>query len=316
MPKIKKLPLSELLIAKGFATNEKVAVSLIIQGKVSVEGRVCKGARERFSEDADVEVVDASSPYLSRGGLKLANFLDSLGVLSPKISDAVCLDIGSGTGGFTQVLLERNARKVYAVDVGVGVIAPALRNDKRIVLLEGFNAKFLTTEEIPEEIQLVTIDVSFISGVSLLKVVRNLRLARADSIECKVILLAKPQFERENNPEDVRRGEFVKGVIKSKALMLRTLMRIYEKITSFCFTPLRIALAEPRGTKGNFEFFLLLREARQDDFGDDSLGDSLLNGSGGRKGKGRHVTSDMNVSLDKATFYGIAQDIINSLPLV
>ncbi len=259
MVRREKLPLLEILLERELVGSEREAKSLIMQGRVHVNRKLCKGVGTRFPVDAVVEVRSKACPYVSRAGLKLATFLRSLGKLCPQVQDSVCLDVGSGHGGFTQVLLEGGARSVYAVDVGKGLMDASLRSNERLRLIEGFNARFLSKSEIPEPINLFTLDVSFISGSSLLKVIRELEFAKEGRNTPAGIFLCKPQFEREINPEDEKRGYFIGGVIKSPALLLKTLGDVYGEVVGAGFVPLNLSLAVPRGAKGNFEFFILLK---------------------------------------------------------
>jgi len=259
-----RLPLYQILLERGMAKDEREACSLILQGKVFVEGARESGIRRRVSPDAEIEVAIEECPYVSRGGLKLKRFLSGLHSLAKKIEGAVCLDVGAGTGGFTEVLLEFGASRVYAIDVGKGILHPRIRNDPRVIVLEGVNAKQLTAELVPEKIDHFTLDVSFISGASLLPKITPLLSEKSESDDWDGIFLIKPQFERKPDPEDERRGEFRDGVVRSKALMLKTLRRVYALIHNSGFLPIRVTLADPRGTKGNYEFFALLKRHHED----------------------------------------------------
>jgi len=264
MTKKPRLPLYEILLERGLAKDEREACSLILQGKVYVEGVKESGVRRRVSPDVDIEVTPEECPYVSRGGLKLQRFLHGLGSLAKKIEGRVCLDVGAGTGGFTEVLLEFGASRVYAVDVGKGILHPRLSKDPRVIVVEGVNAKQLSHEIIPQKIDHFTLDVSFISGASLLPKIRPLLSERNESNDWDGIFLIKPQFERELDPLDERRGEFRGGVVRSKALMLKTLKRVYALIYKSGFVLMQITLAEPRGAKGNYEFFALLKRSAGD----------------------------------------------------
>lgn len=254
----KKRSLLEMVIERGFAKSEREAISIIMQGNILVDGRVITQVNSRFDEESKILLRRNVPKYVSRGGLKLANFLEELGDYAPKIRGKVCLDIGCGTGGFTQVLLERGAKKVYAVDVGKNVLHESLRQDSRVVFLKGVNARFLSAKDVPEPISIFTIDVSFISGASLLSAVSKLRFHPSTHPKVQGILLLKPQFERTYDKKDERTGEFRKGVIRSKRIVLEAIKSAYAKIVASGFAVLEIALAQPRGYKGNYEFFLLL----------------------------------------------------------
>ena len=174
------------LVSRGFAASRAEAQAAIEAGNVQADGKLVTKAAQRLRETMNVDYQPAH-PYVSRGGVKLAAALDRF-ALSP--AGRVCLDIGASTGGFTQVLLERGAARVYAVDVGHGQLHAKLRADARVTCLDGVNARDLTAAKLPETLQAITADVSFIS--LKLALPPALRLAAADSW---AVLLVKPQFE-------------------------------------------------------------------------------------------------------------------------
>ncbi len=248
-----KRPLLELVLARGLIEDEKVARSLIMQGRVLVCGRPSTKAGMPISDAAVITVSDPDCPYVSRAGLKLKNCLVALADAAPKIEGQACLDIGSSTGGFTEVLLEYGAAKVYAVDVGKGLLDWRLRSDPRVVLLEGVNARALNRETIPDACATLTIDVSFTSAVSLLSAIAPLL-----SSDARGLMLLKPQYERENDPRDEKRGWFAKGVVRSSDLHRRVLNAAYLRIRESSFGVLQALIAHPTGAKGNREFFLFI----------------------------------------------------------
>ncbi len=188
-----KMRLDQLLVQRGLADTRARAQALIMAGEVRVDGQVVDKPGTQVWADAEIEVA-ARLPYVSRGGLKLAAALDAFGV-DPQ--GRVVADVGASTGGFTDCLLQRGAAKVYAIDVGYGQLAWSLRQDPRVVVLERTNVRYL--QALPEPVDLVTIDVSFISlKLVLPAVVRWLR----DGAE--IVALVKPQFE-------VGRGEVGRG---------------------------------------------------------------------------------------------------------
>jgi 23S rRNA (cytidine1920-2'-O)/16S rRNA (cytidine1409-2'-O)-methyltransferase len=213
---------------------------LIIAGKVRVAGETVRSPARTVSEDAPI-AVDAEPGYASRGALKLAPALDAFGV-DPK--GRVCADIGASTGGFTDVLLRRGAAKVFAVDVGRGLIHWRLRQDPRVVVIEKMNARDL--ESFPEPPGLVVIDVSFIG---LEKVLPAIRHAAPDA---EVVALFKPQFQ-------VGRGQVGKGgIVRDEAAIGEALARFREWCTANGYAVRGEAPSEVAGAEGNREIFVHL----------------------------------------------------------
>ena len=232
-----------LLLEKGLAESREQAQALIMEGLVfAPAGRVLKSSA-LLPEDAYLE-VRGRLPYVSRGGLKLAHALDQF---SLSVSGQVSLDVGASTGGFTDCLLQRGARRVYAVDVGHGQLSYRLRQDPRVVVMENLNARY--PFGLPETVDIVTIDVSFIS---LTLVIPSAAQHRND--ERFMVALVKPQFEAA--PQEVGRG----GVIKDPRIHARVLgnMIIWSvaqgfRVRDLCPSPIL-------GDAGNREFFLLLHK--------------------------------------------------------
>ena len=183
----KRVRLDQLLVERGLAPSRARAQSLILAGLVRVEGVLADKAGRAVAADASVEVVAADHPWVSRGGVKLAAALDAFGV-SP--AGKRCLDVGASTGGFTHVLLERGAAQVVALDVGRGQLDWRLRQDPRVVVKEGVNARYVAREELPGPFGLITVDVSFISLRLVLPALVALLAERSD-----IVVLVKPQFE-------------------------------------------------------------------------------------------------------------------------
>jgi 23S rRNA (cytidine1920-2'-O)/16S rRNA (cytidine1409-2'-O)-methyltransferase len=235
--------LDALLADRDLAASREKAQALILAGLVTVDGQVARKAAQLVNVDATI-VLRESEPYVSRGGYKLAHALDRFGV---SVDGLLAVDVGASTGGFTDVLLQRGARRVYAVDVGHGQLHWRLRNDARVVVLERTNAR--TLEALPELADLATIDVSFISLRLVLPSVR--RLVRPGS---SMIALVKPQFEA--GRELVGRG----GVVRSSAVHRLVL----EAFVSWLPTEelgLAGLIASPlRGPAGNVEFLALLKD--------------------------------------------------------
>src|SRR5687767_12169286 len=195
MPKIR---LDVLLVERGLAESRAKAQAMIMAGQVRVAGQVTLKPGTAISADS-VLTVDSGPRFVSRGGEKLDAALDAFEI---DVTGLICADVGASTGGFTDCLLQRGAAKVYAIDVGKGILHWKLRNDPRVVVMEQMNARFL--ESLPEKISLATIDASFISLKLLLPVAKNWLTENA-----QLICLIKPQFEA--GKKDVSRGD---GVIR------------------------------------------------------------------------------------------------------
>jgi 23S rRNA (cytidine1920-2'-O)/16S rRNA (cytidine1409-2'-O)-methyltransferase len=241
----KKERIDRLLVSRGLVETRSKAQALLLAGKVFVGGSRVDKTGTQVPADARIEVRDDGEKWVSRGAHKLLRGLDSFSV-SPV--DLVCVDIGASTGGFTQVLLERGARKVYAVDVGYGQLAWSLRNDERVVVMERTNARSLTPENFRELPDLAVADASFIS---LKLLIPPIRLVLAS--EGQAILLVKPQFE-------VGKGRVGKGgVVRAKDDHIAVL----KDILSFCeengdFHPAGLTFSPITGPMGNIEYLLHL----------------------------------------------------------
>lgn len=240
-----KKRLDVLLVERGLAESRERAQALILAGDVQIAGRVMDKASTQIDAHAEL-TIRAPLPYVSRGGYKLAGALDAFNV-DP--NGFVCADIGASTGGFTDVLLQRGAKKIYAIDVGYGQLAWKLRQDARVVVMDRVNARYL--EKLPERVDLVVIDVSFISLEHILRVAQTLLKPHTGQI----IALIKPQFEAGKN--EVGRGGIVRDPQVHRA--------VQEKIARFSESlGLRVngIIESPIvGTEGNVEFLICLRNA-------------------------------------------------------
>jgi 23S rRNA (cytidine1920-2'-O)/16S rRNA (cytidine1409-2'-O)-methyltransferase len=243
-----KKRLDVLLVERGLADTRAQAQALVLAGRVP--GFVKPG--DQVDEQAEL-AVESPPPYVSRGGEKLANALDALGV-DPGGLD--CLDVGASTGGFTDVLLQRGARRVLALDVGYGQLHQRLRGDPRVTVLERVNAREL--ESLPFAPQLVTVDVSFISVRKVLPAV--LRLAGP---AWEALVLVKPQFEA--GRADVPRG----GVVRDRNVHRRVLRDVAEAALAWGGEPAGVVDSGLPGPKGNREFFLHLVQRERPDLPDD-----------------------------------------------
>jgi 23S rRNA (cytidine1920-2'-O)/16S rRNA (cytidine1409-2'-O)-methyltransferase len=232
--------IDRLLVERGLFESRTKAQAAIEAGLVTVDGRMVARASEEIPADAKLH-ASAVHPYVSRGGVKLAAALDHFNV-DPK--DRVCLDVGASTGGFTQVLLERGASRVYAVDVGHGQLHESLRARSQIVSLEDTDIRTLSTAKFNELPDLVTVDVSFIS----LKLVLPPALALAKPT-AHLVALIKPQFE-------AGRGALKKGIVRDPAVHAAVCDDIAEFVASLGWRVLGVVPSPIEGGDGNAEFLL------------------------------------------------------------
>ncbi len=239
--KSKKMRLDEALLCRGLADSIETARGLVMSGSVSVRGHMVDKAGHAVAADSEI-TLKSKSPYVGRGGLKLAGLLDAEG-FDP--AGLTAIDVGSSTGGFTDCLLQRGAAKVHAVDVGVGIIDWRLRNDGRVHLLEGKNIRRLAPSEVGELVDIAVMDLSFISLKKVLPLMKGF-VKRGG----RVFALIKPQFE-------VARGEVGKGgVVRDAALQTRVVedMRAFSLASGF--RVLGIVESPVKGAKGNREFWI------------------------------------------------------------
>lgn len=237
-----KVRADQLLVARGLAESRTRAQALILAGNVfSGERRVAK-AGDMLPEDSDLAVKGRDHPWVSRGGVKLDHGLTHFGF---DVARAVALDVGSSTGGFTDVLLSRGAAKVYAIDVGTNQLAWKLRSDPRVVVHEQTNARDLAADIVPELVDIVVCDASFISLAKVLD--RALDLARPGA---KLVALVKPQFEA--GRDEVGKG----GVVRDPAIHRRVCDAAAEWVRSKGWYVLGIEQSPITGPEGNVEFLL------------------------------------------------------------
>jgi 23S rRNA (cytidine1920-2'-O)/16S rRNA (cytidine1409-2'-O)-methyltransferase len=237
-----KVRADQLLVGRGLAESRSRAQALIMAGAVFSGERKIAKAGEMLNEDAPLEVRGKDHPWVSRGGIKLDHGLAHFGF---DVSGAVALDVGSSTGGFTDVLLSRGAGKVYAVDVGTNQLAWKLRQDSRVVVLEQTNARHLTGEQVPEPVDIVVCDASFIGLAKVLEA--PLKLAKPGA---KLVALIKPQFEA--GREEVGKG----GVVRDSAVHERVCAEVKDWVEAQGWTALGIERSPITGPEGNVEFLL------------------------------------------------------------
>ncbi len=212
-------------------------------GRVLVEGKVTDKAGTSVFEESIIEIKGEARPYVSRGGMKLAGALEGF---SLDVSGSICLDIGASTGGFTHCLLTHGALRVYAVDVGKNLIDGSLRSDGRVEVIEKCNFRYASPDLIHEEVDLVTVDVSFISLTHIIP--RALTFLRKDG---RILLLVKPQFEL--SKKDVGKG----GVVRDQGKRNEAVSKITRFLTSLN-VPVAGVLPSPlTGPAGNQEYFVL-----------------------------------------------------------
>ncbi len=242
MPPQKKQRLDQLLVDRGLAESRTRAQALVLSGNVFAGDRRLDKPGTSVAADVELRVKGRDHPWVSRGGLKLAHALEDFG-LSPE--GAVCIDVGASTGGFTHVLLENGATRVYAVDVGHGQLAWSLRNDERVVVLERTNARHLTAEHIPEPVDWVVCDASFIGLATVLPAA--LALARPGG---RLVTLIKPQFEA--GRENVGKG----GVVRDPEVHAAVCARVKEWVEAQGWQVQGIVESPITGPEGNVEFLL------------------------------------------------------------
>ena len=242
--------LDVLLVNNGLAESREKAKRTIMAGLVTVDGRLEDKPGSRFDIDADVQVAGKECPYVSRGGLKLEKAINEWGV---SCEDAVCIDMGASTGGFTDCMLQHGAVKVYAIDVGYGQLDYKLRTDPRVINMEKTNIRYLDTDLITEPVDLISIDVSFISLSHMFPVA-----AKVLAPEGQVLCLVKPQFEA--GREQVGKG----GIVRDPAVHEEVIKKVMGYAEENGLFPTSLTFSPIKGTKGNIEYLLLLSRKKCD----------------------------------------------------
>ncbi len=242
-----KTRLDVLLVERGLAPSRERARALVIAGQVRVNGQTVSKAGTAVPADAAVALATPDHPYVGRGGLKLAHALDAFRI---DVSGREALDIGASTGGFTDVLLQRGATRVIALDVGHGPIDWRLRTDPRVRVIEGLNARYLAPSDLPGPVDVVTIDVSFISLTQVLPRVPPVLRPGAD-----VVALVKPQFEA--GRDEVGR----KGIVRDPDVHRRVVERVTVAAAELGLARAGLVRSPITGAEGNVEFLLHLRNA-------------------------------------------------------
>ncbi len=244
-----KLRLDKLLLERGLAGSRERAQSLILAGKVLVNGQKIEKSGAPVDREAEVRLLGEDLKYVSRGGLKLEKAFEHWKI---NVTGKICLDVGASTGGFTDCLLQYGAARVIAIDTGHGQIDFRLRQDPRVRLLEKTNARYLTREQISESIDFIAMDVSFISATLVLPAVVAAAFPQSPSERSgrKIVVLVKPQFEV--GREQVGKG----GIVRNEAARLAAVEKVRQEIIGLGFTKTDVIDSPILGAEGNREFLL------------------------------------------------------------
>lgn len=245
-----KMRLDALLVQKGLVSGRDKAKALIMAGDVFVDGQRETKAGTQVSEQSELVVKAEPLAYVSRGGLKLEKAVQ---VFNVSLTDKICMDIGASTGGFTDCMLQGGAKKVYAVDVGYGQLAWELRQNPKVVVMERTNIRYVTKEEVPEPLDFVGIDVSFIS-LALVLPVAYLLLKEQGQVVC----LIKPQFEAGRDKVGKR------GVVREKSTHRQVIEAVLATAKSLGFSMLGLDFSPITGPEGNIEYLLYLEKTAED----------------------------------------------------
>lgn len=239
--------LDVILVEQGYAPSREKAKAIIMSGNVYVNGQKEDKAGSSFDvSKIQLEVRGSSLKYVSRGGLKLEKAMDSWQI---GLEGAICMDIGASTGGFTDCMLQNGAVKVYSVDVGHGQLAWKLRNDERVVCMEKTNFRYLTREDIQDDLDFASVDVSFISLTKILIPARNLLKDQGE-----MVCLIKPQFEA--GREKVGK----KGVVRERSVHEEVVHKVIDFAHSIGFDVLDLEYSPIKGPEGNIEYLLHIRK--------------------------------------------------------
>ena len=239
--------LDVILVKQGFAPSREKAKAILMAGNVFVDGQREDKAGTTFDESKiHIEIKGSTLKYVSRGGLKLEKAMAEFPIT---LSHAICMDIGASTGGFTDCMLQNDADRVYAIDVGHGQLAWKLRNDERVVCMEKTNFRYVTPEDISEQIDFASVDVSFISLTKILLPARNLLRSRG----CMVCLI-KPQFEAGRD----KVGK--KGVVRDPKVHEEVVHKIIDYADMIGFHVKGLTYSPIKGPEGNIEYLLFIEK--------------------------------------------------------
>ncbi len=244
-----KLRLDKLLLERGLAGSRERAQSLILAGKVLVNGQKIEKSGAPIDREAEVRLLGEDLKYVSRGGLKLEKALEHWKI---DVTGKICLDVGASTGGFTDCLLQYGAARVIAVDTGHGQIDFRLRQDPRVRLLEKTNARYLTREQLGEYVDFIAMDVSFISATLVLPAVISAAFPQSPSERSgrKMVVLVKPQFEA--GREQVGKG----GIVRDEAAQMAAIEKVRKALLKLGCNQTDVIDSPILGGEGNREFLL------------------------------------------------------------
>lgn len=244
---IEKQRLDLALFERGFTDSREKAKALIMAGLVYLNGQKETKAGTQVKEGDCIELRGEKMPFVSRGGYKLKKAVDEFGL---KLDECICMDIGASTGGFTDCMLQQGAKKVYSIDVGYGQLAWKLVNDNRVVNMERTNFRYVTYEQVPEEIDFASVDVSFISLKLIIPVMRNfLRMGG------RAVCLIKPQFEC--GKEKIGK----KGVVREISTHTEVVEDIYNFVLQEGFSVLNLDFSPIKGPQGNIEYLIFIEKS-------------------------------------------------------
>ena len=245
----KKERLDILLVEKGICESREKAKTNIMAGLIFVDGQRVDKAGEKVKVDADIVFKGEKLKYVSRGGLKLEKAMNTFGI---NLADKVCMDIGASTGGFTDCMLQNDASKVFAVDVGYGQFAWKLRTDERVVCMEKTNIRYVTPQDIGIALDFASIDVSFISLRTIMSAVKELLGPKGE-----VVALIKPQFEAGRD----KVGK--KGVVREKSVHLEVINTIINFLLENDFNVLGLSYSPIKGPEGNREYLVYFTKDKE-----------------------------------------------------
>ncbi|MFR7855512.1 MAG: TlyA family RNA methyltransferase [Acutalibacteraceae bacterium] len=244
-----KKRLDAAVFEQGFCDSREKAKTLIMAGVVYVNNQKADKPGMQIKDDDSIEVRSNPLKYVSRGGLKLEKAISSFDI---KLDGLVCADIGASTGGFTDCMLQNGAKKVYSIDVGYGQLAWKLRTDPRVVNMERTNFRYVTKEQVPDELSFASVDVSFISLSLIVPVMRT--LMRNDAY---AVCLIKPQFEAGRD----KIGK--KGVVRDKSVHIEVVDNIIGMMLNNGFSVSGLDYSPVKGPEGNIEYLILVQKSDQ-----------------------------------------------------